>query len=62
MSKAFPWFESIDIMQQPHGEERIRERWQKKDARISKMAARELANLAILSCGRPKGATPEHEV
>ena len=34
----------------------------KKDARISKMATREFAHLAILPSGRPKGATPEHEV
>jgi len=56
MSKAFPWFESIDIIDQPHGEAHVPERRQKKDACISKTAMRELAQLAILPSGRPKSA------
>jgi hypothetical protein len=47
VSKAFPWFESLDIIHQPHGEERFPERWWKKDARIAKTATRERVDLAI---------------
>jgi hypothetical protein len=54
MSKAFPWFESIDIMHRPHGEDRVPERRQKKDARISKTATRELAQLATLPIRPPE--------
>jgi hypothetical protein len=57
MSKPFPWLESIDIIHQLHGEERVPKRRAQSSARLE---GRPLADgaVAILPVGHAMSAAP----